>query len=85
MNNLNRLLRYTEGRDGAINQFGFWKGRYTIDDSLSVIDAAEMPPNRKRMGFLHSAVVSLDARNVFSCQSITFQPHISIKSKVPVR
>lgn len=67
---LNRLLIRTEGADGlSSNQFGFRKGKSTVDAILSVTKSAEIAIQRKRRGVRYCAVVTLDVRNAFNSAS----------------
>ena len=67
---LNRLVRYTEGVHGlASNQFGFRKGRSTLDAISSVIKTAEVAIQRKRRGIRYCAIVTLDVKNAFNSAS----------------
>lgn len=67
---LNRLSRYTEGVNGLSgNQFGFRKGRSTVDAILAVKKTAEIALQRKRRGIRYCAVVTLDVRNAFNSAS----------------
>lgn len=67
---LNRLVKYTEGAAGlSSNQFGFRKGRSTVDAVLSVTKTAEIALQRKRRGIRYCAVVTLDVRNAFNSAS----------------
>lgn len=64
---LNRLVEYTDGERGlSSNQFGFRKGRSTVDAILSVTRTAEVALQRKRRGIRYCAIVTLDVRNAFN-------------------
>lgn len=67
---LNRMLRFTEGENGlSSNQYGFRKGRSTVDAILSVTKTAEKALEPKRRGNRFCAVVTLDVRNAFNSAS----------------
>lgn len=67
---LNRLTRYTE-RDGGLSgsQFGFRKGRSTVDAINAVLSTAEIAVEPKRRGKRYCAVVTLDVKNAFNSAS----------------
>jgi hypothetical protein len=82
---LNRLLRYTEGVNGlSSNQFGFRKGRSTVDAILSVIKTAEVAIQPKKRGVRYCAVVTLDVRNAFNSVSWDSIANSLLSLQVPV-
>uniref|UniRef100_A0A2M4CS98 Putative retrovirus-related pol polyprotein from type-1 retrotransposable element n=1 Tax=Anopheles darlingi TaxID=43151 RepID=A0A2M4CS98_ANODA len=67
---LNRLSRYTEGENGlSERQFGFRKGRSTVDAINMVVRRAEQARNKKRTGKRYCAIVTLDIENAFNSAS----------------
>lgn len=67
---LNRLTRYTEAEGGlSDSQFGFRKGRSTVDAIRAVIDSAKVAVEKKRRGIRYCAVVTLDVKNAFNSAS----------------
>lgn len=82
---LNRLVRYTESEDGlSDHQFGFRKGRSTVDAILSVAKTAEIALQRKRRGVRYCAIVTLDVRNAFNSASWVAIAHALRSHGVPV-
>uniref|UniRef100_A0A2M4BC28 Putative waldo-6 aae n=1 Tax=Anopheles marajoara TaxID=58244 RepID=A0A2M4BC28_9DIPT len=66
----NRLSRYTEGENGlSERQFGFRRGRSTIDAIATVVRSAEQVRNQKRRGLRYGALVTLDIANAFNSAS----------------
>lgn len=69
---LNRLARYTEGPQGlSDNQFGFRKGRSTIDAINLVIECADKAHKRRRNGERFCAIVTIDVKNAFNSANWT--------------
>lgn len=67
---LNRLTRYTERESGLSgSQFGFRKGRSTIDAINAVLSTAEVAVEPKRRGKRYCAIVTLDVKNAFNSAS----------------
>lgn len=69
---LSRLTTYTERpEDSGLsdNQFGFRKGRSTVDAIKSVTKMAEIALEKKRRGIRYCAVVTLDVKNAFNSVS----------------
>lgn len=69
---LSRLLVYTERSDNAglsDSQYGFRKGRSTVDAIRSVTGLAEIALQKKRRGIRYCAIVTLDVRNAFNSVS----------------
>lgn len=69
---LSRLLVYTEKPDDSglsDNQFGFRKGRSTVDAIKAVTKAAEIAFQNNRRGIRYCAVVTLDVKNAFNSVS----------------
>jgi hypothetical protein len=67
---MNRLVRFTEGVNGLSNQqFGFRKGKSTIDAIRSVTNTAAVALQHKRRGIRYCAVVTLDVKNAFNSAS----------------
>jgi len=67
---LNRLTKYTESENGLSNmQFGFRKGRSTVDAIRTVVEAAEIAQRQQRRGNRYCAVVTLDVKNAFNSAS----------------
>lgn len=67
---LNRLTKYTESTNGLSNmQFGFRKGRSTVDAIRTVVEAAETAQNQQRRGNRYCAVITLDVKNAFNSAS----------------
>lgn len=64
---LNRLMLYTEGEHGlAPRQFGFRKGRSTVDAIRIVVEKAEEARKKKRRGDRYCAVITVDVKNAFN-------------------
>lgn len=64
---LNRLTKYIESENGLSKmQFGFRKGRSTVDAILTVIERAEKALKQKRRGNRYCAVITLDVKNAFN-------------------
>ncbi|XP_055590077.1 uncharacterized protein LOC129742229 [Uranotaenia lowii] len=62
-----RIQLYTEGANGLSDeQFGFRKGRSTVDAIRLVIERADEARLRKRRGDRFCAVVTLDVKNAFN-------------------
>ena len=81
---LNRLTVYTEGVDGlSSNQYGFRKGKSTVDAVLSVTKTAELALERKRRGVRYCAVVTLDVRNAFNSASWVAIANSLLKFGIP--
>lgn len=67
---LNRLTRYTECASGlSDSQFGFRKGRSTVDAINTVLETAEIAVEPKRRGLRYCAIVTLDVKNAFNSAS----------------
>lgn len=67
---LNRLTKYTESAGGLSNsQFGFRKGRSTVDAINEVLKTAEVAVEPKRRGKRYCAIVTLDVKNAFNSAS----------------
>lgn len=67
---LNRLTQFTEGETGlSEKQFGFRKGRSTVDAIRTVIEVAERASKKKRCGNRFCAVVTIDVKNAFNSAS----------------
>ena len=67
---LNRLTTFTEGEHGLSNrQFGFRKGRSTVDAVRAVVERAEKSSKQKRRGDRFCAVVTIDVKNAFNSAS----------------
>lgn len=81
---LNRLMAFTEGERGLSEwQYGFRKGKSTVDAIKTVIDTADKARTKKRRGNRYCAVVTIDVRNAFnsaSWEAIAVALH---KMKVP--
>ncbi|XP_053691540.1 uncharacterized protein LOC128740055 [Sabethes cyaneus] len=61
---LNRLSIYTEGEYGLTQrQFGFRKGRSTLDAIRTVVETAQKASKHKRRGNRYCAVVTIDHRS----------------------
>lgn len=83
---LNRLVPYTESADGlSNNQFGFRKGKSTLDAIQSVVQTAEVAIEHKRSGIRYCAVVTLDVKNAFNSASWEAIAHALHRLKVPVQ
>lgn len=66
----NRLVGYTEGENGLSRmQFGFRKGRSTVDAIRLVVEEAEAAMKQKRRGNRYCAIVTLDVKNAFNSAS----------------
>ncbi|XP_055584801.1 uncharacterized protein LOC129737665 [Uranotaenia lowii] len=64
-----RIQLYTEGANGLSDkQFGFRKGRCTVDAVRLVIERADEARLKKRRGDRFCAVVTLDVKNAFNSQ-----------------
>lgn len=67
---LNRLIKCTESESGLSNrQFGFRKGKSTVDAIRTVIANAEKASKQKRRGNRYCAVVAIDVKNAFNSAS----------------
>lgn len=67
---LNRLTKYTESGSGLSEmQFGFRKGRSTVDAIRTVVDIMETAQKQQRRGNRYCAVVTLDVKNAFNSAS----------------
>lgn len=67
---LNRLSIYIEGEYGlSRRQFGFRKGRSTLDAIRTVAETAEKASKQKRRGNRYCAVVTIDVKNAFNSAS----------------
>lgn len=67
---LNRLVPHTEGEYGlSERQFGFRKGKSTIDAIRLVIGKAEKAAKQKRRGNRYCAVITIDVKNAFNSAS----------------
>lgn len=67
---LNRLTKYTEREGGLSNrQFGFRKGRSTVDAINMVLETAGIAVQPKRRGMRFCAIVTLDVKNAFNSAS----------------
>lgn len=67
---LNRLTRYTERVGGlSDSQFGFRKGRSTVDAIKLVTETAKIAMEPKRRGNRFCAIVTLDVKNAFNSAS----------------
>uniref|UniRef100_A0A2M4ADW9 Putative waldo-6 aae n=1 Tax=Anopheles triannulatus TaxID=58253 RepID=A0A2M4ADW9_9DIPT len=66
----NRLSRYTEGENGlSERQFGFRRGRSTVDAIDMVVRRAKQAQTTKRRGNRYCATVTLDIANAFNSAS----------------
>ncbi|KXJ80793.1 hypothetical protein RP20_CCG023423 [Aedes albopictus] len=82
----NRMLRFTEGENGlSSNQYGFRKGRSTVNAILSVTKTAEKALEHKRRGIRFCAVVTLDVRNAFNSASWSAIADALLYTGVPVQ
>lgn len=64
---LNRLREYAEGDNGlSENQFGFRRGRSTVDAIKKVVEEAEKARTKKRQGNRFCGIVTLDIQNAFN-------------------
>lgn len=64
---LNRLVKFTEGVHGlSSNQFGFRKGKSTVEAIQTITRTAEVALQRKRRGIRYCAIVTLDVKNAFN-------------------
>ncbi|XP_055585168.1 eukaryotic translation initiation factor 3 subunit D-like [Uranotaenia lowii] len=80
----NRIYRYTEGEGGLFNnQFGFRKGRCTVDAIRTAIETADKARLKKRRGNRFCAVVTLDVRNAFNSVSWAAIASSLIKMRIP--
>lgn len=67
---LNRLTKYTEGVQGlSDSQFGFRKGKSTVDAINVVLETAKIAVEKKRRGNRYCAIVTLDVKNAFNSAS----------------
>lgn len=67
---LNRLTKYTESESGLSElQFGFRKGRSTVDAIRTVVHAMQTAQKQQRRGNRYCAVVTLDVKNAFNSAS----------------
>ena len=67
---LNRLTEYTEHENGLSSmQFGFRKGRSTVDAIRMVIEAANKAKTQQKRGKHFCAVVTLDVKNALNSAS----------------
>lgn len=67
---VNRLEKYTESENGLSNmQFGFRKGKSTVDAIRAVIETAEAAKSQQRRGNRYCAIVTLDVKNAFNSAS----------------
>lgn len=67
---LNRLTKYTEGEHGLSDmQFGFRRGRSTVDAIRTVVEAMQTAQNQKRRGNRYCGVITLDVKNAFNSAS----------------
>ncbi|XP_062713362.1 uncharacterized protein LOC134290278 [Aedes albopictus] len=67
---LNRLTKYTESESGLSElQFGFRKGRSTVDAIRTIVDAMQTAQKQQRRGNRYCAVVTLDVKNAFNSAS----------------
>lgn len=67
---LNRLSEYTEGEHGlSERQFGFRKGRSTVDAMQIVIGNAEKALLKQRRGDRYCAIITIDVKNAFNSAS----------------
>lgn len=67
---LNRLTLYTEGANGLSgSQFGFRKGKSTVDAINVVLETAKIAVEKKRRGYRYCAIVTLDVKNAFNSAS----------------
>ena len=65
-----RLLEYVEGEGGlADTQYGFRKGRSTVDAISRVVAMADKALKRKKTGNRYCAIVTIDVRNAFNSAS----------------
>lgn len=81
---LNRLMKYTEGEHGlAEMQFGFRKGRSTVDAIRQVVGKANEARMKKRTGNRCCAVVTIDVKNAFNNASWAAIAAALHKMKVP--
>lgn len=81
---LNRLTKYTESEHGlAARQFGFRKGRSTVDAIRKVVEKADKARRKKRRGNRCCAVVTIDVKNAFNSASWTAIAAALHKMKVP--
>jgi hypothetical protein len=81
---LNRLLKSTESDHGLSNmQFGFRKGKSTVDAIRTVVEKAERASKQKIRGNRHCAVVTIDVKNAFNSASWEAITKSLYKMKVP--
>ena len=67
---LNRLTEYTEGCKGlSESQFGFRKGKSTVDAIKQVVERAEKARTKKRQGNRFCGITTLDIKNAFNSAS----------------
>ena len=66
----NRLTTYSEGEGGLANtQYGFRKGRSTVDAISRVVATADMALKKTRSGNRYCAIVTIDVKNAFNSAS----------------
>lgn len=64
---LNRLSAYTERAGGlSNNQYGFRKGRSTVEAIRAVTDTAKIARGLNRRGIRYCALITLDVKNAFN-------------------
>lgn len=81
---LNRLTKYTESEHGlAARQFGFRKGRSTVDAIRKVVEKADEARRKKRRGNRCCAIVTIDVKNAFNSASWAAIAAALHKMKVP--
>lgn len=82
---LNRLSNYTEGVHGlSSNQFGFRRGKSTVDAIQAVTKIAGIALERKKRGLRYCAVITLDVRNAFNSVSWDSIANALLDLQVPV-
>lgn len=67
---LNRLREYAEGSDGLSDrQFGFRKGKSTVNAIQEVVERADQARTKKRQGNRFCGITALDVKNAFNSAS----------------
>jgi Reverse transcriptase (RNA-dependent DNA polymerase)/Endonuclease-reverse transcriptase len=67
---LQRLTKFAEGENGlSKNQFGFRKGKSTLEAILTVTKRALIARNKKKGGNRFCGIITLDVRNAFNSVS----------------
>lgn len=65
---LNRVAKCTESENGlSERQFGFRKGKSTVDAIRTVLERAEKASKQKRRGNRYCAIVTIELNNAYIC------------------